>query len=699
MSGHPHTDSHGQGKDIDHISVSHDLSHLLLQVNDFISCVGMTKSLYGLKEETLDSLILTLLPPIRHTFEPMRDLSLVEESVDIPILMLREVVESLRYCAGFSIPTVGCMDSTREHGVFILAMYCFQCTLDELYLDAEGIFPLIVKDPSFEALLNRMSHTEVVKAVKEAMEVLHKAVGPTATSDQCDVSVEACLVIAVLEQWLVRYLTKRLMQLMTSEALVLHRRKIPSSYLRDYLMYGTHFSLKQLVVSRLDALEHSGRCGLSPPPPACLTSLPLCSNRWAMPTKILCFSRSSQLIHQLPTQHPSPAYEPQDSIKVHQSLSDLVYPHPARLMVCKLSSVLSQGSIQELLRTFFRSDAAQVLLIIANMQETSKEVVNHVRIMIEEAENSLGSDDQGKLTVLLLHFPPAKFFDYCYPSLFLQSWDHCYLDTIAHNAVKGVVDIGDWFRQCCFPPEEPVPPENDSLLLAMKGILPEAIPVLSSRVFFGSKEGQCFNSEMNASERSKALRELLFNKGVGDVLCERFRSYWKPGFMAEQLEKAASFTYSRESTLNITDFIQTIFKNSFFDFLVYMVSRINEDFNIDVIFSEQCSPAVRELFLDMLRVFPTPKLAQLKVLSASLPTPKPSPFTPRFPFFRMVSEQLEVIVEQSWEEANMQLNILQEEDTDAAPTQWAPDQMVVLQTLHKVVLEKVKKKVEVSHQI
>lgn len=414
-----------------------------------------------------------------------------------------------------------------------------------------------------------------------------------------------------------------------------------------------------------------------------------------MPTKVLCFTRSSQLIHQLPTQHPSPAFEPQDSIKVNQRLADLVYPYPARLMVCKLSSVLSQGNIQELLRSFFRSEAAQVLLLVANMQETSKGVVNHIRIMIEEAETSLGNNDQNKLTVLLLHFPPAKFYDSCYPSLFLQNWDHYYLDTIAHSAIQGMVDIGDWFKQCCFAPEGPITPEGDSLLLAMKGILPEAIPVLSSRVFFGSKQGGSFNSEMNASQRSMALRKLLFDKGVGDVLCQRFRSYWKPNYMAEQLEKAANFTYSRESTLNITDFIQTVFKNSFFDFLVYTISRINEDFNIDVIFSEQCTPAVRELFLNILRVFPIPKLAQLKVLSGSLPTPKPSLFTPRFPFFRMVSEELEVIVEQSWEEANQQLDILHEEETDA-PTQWAPNQMIVLHTLQKVVLEKVKKNVEVS---
>ena len=54
--------------------------------------------------------------------------------------------------------------------------------------------------------------------------------------------------MALLEQWLVRYLCKRLTQLMTPEALILRRRKIPSSYLASYLTFHTHFSLKELTM-------------------------------------------------------------------------------------------------------------------------------------------------------------------------------------------------------------------------------------------------------------------------------------------------------------------------------------------------------------------------------------------------------------------------------------------------------------------
>ena len=59
--------------------------------------------------------------------------------------------------------------------------------------------------------------------------------------------VQGCLVVQLLQQWLVRHLTKRMMQLMTSEAFTEHRSKIPSSYLENYLACQAHFSLKNLI--------------------------------------------------------------------------------------------------------------------------------------------------------------------------------------------------------------------------------------------------------------------------------------------------------------------------------------------------------------------------------------------------------------------------------------------------------------------
>ena len=61
-------------------------------------------------------------------------------------------------------------------------------------------------------------------------------------------SLEGCLMLALLQQWLVRYLCKRLMQLMTSEAFILNRNVLPSSYLENYISFQAHFSLKKLIL-------------------------------------------------------------------------------------------------------------------------------------------------------------------------------------------------------------------------------------------------------------------------------------------------------------------------------------------------------------------------------------------------------------------------------------------------------------------
>ena len=460
-------------------------------------------------------------------------------------------------------------------------------------------------------------------------------------------------------------------------------------------------------------------------------------HRECTPSKVLCFTRSSPLIHQLPAQYPSQVVEPeakegtkqilQVCAKVYYHfflpiscllfsahvthlycvyklcaffLQNLVHQNIDKLMVCKLSNVPSQSQLSELLHSFVHSDTAEVLLLIVNMQEVKQQIINHIRIMIEEEEALLRKESkQPKLFLLLLHFPPSKFHQACYPSLFLRGWDHCYLDTIAHSAVKGVIDIRSWFWDCCFSQEIVPPPEEDPLILALREILHESIPILSSRVYFGMIMNGHFNTTMSGSQRSKTLKTFLFDKGVGKVLCEKFHTYWKPNVMAEYLEKAVVFTRSQYSTLNITDSIQATFKNHFFDFLVYMISRINEDCNIDVLFSPDSSPAIEELFLNITQAFPVPKLSQLKVRSSHIQVVKQTHYLPQFPFFKMVSDVIERLVEESWEEANKEIDLLKgiERTVQAPPTYYGvTNQQSLQKKLKEIVIRKVEMIMEVG---
>ena len=422
-------------------------------------------------------------------------------------------------------------------------------------------------------------------------------------------------------------------------------------------------------------------------------------------TKVLCYTRSSPLIHQLPAEFPCSSHSNELVARAHDILKKFVFLETNKLVMYKLSNILSQTTIQDFIRNFLDSETAEVCLLVVNMHETTKEIVNHVRIMIEEAE-TLSTRPMTKMFVMLLHFPPSQFYQICYPTLFLKGWDHCYLDTIAHSTVQGVVDIRDWFWQCCFP-NQSSQQEEDTLLQALLGILPQSISVLAARVFFGSRRNGSFNSTMNGLERSNALNELLLKNGsdgitVSRILCEKFRAYWKPGVMAEHLEKAAIFSKNRESTLNITESIQTNFRSLFLDFLVYMISRMNENYNIDIIFDSDSCVAVQDVFLEVLRVFPTPKLSKVSLLSNSLPQLKPLVYTPKFPFFQVVYDIMEKVVEQSREEANVKLDTLGDITTHpdssldlSVRSIMTPQDILV--TLQQAISNRITNKMEVSY--
>ena len=382
-------------------------------------------------------------------------------------------------------------------------------------------------------------------------------------------------------------------------------------------------------------------------------------------------------------------------------MANLIFENIDKLVIHKLSSFFSQSSVQELLGDFVVSETSEVCLLLANMQETSLKTINHIRLMIEEAELLTVQKQSTKVFVLLLHFPPVQFFQHCYPSLFLKGWDHYYLDTIAYSTVEGIVDIKDWFYKCCFPSQEADPEESDGLFKALMQLLSQAIPFISARVYFGNKKDASFNSFMNATQRSEALKRLLFDCEIGQVLCRKYCAYWKPRVMAEYLERAATFSKQRESTLNMTDSIQTQFKALYLDFCVYMLTRANENFNLDIIFAENCSSSLHKLFMDIFKIFPTPKLDQLNLLSHNLPLLQPSCHCPHFPFFGYVCGLMEKQVEVSGEAANLQVDMLaekaQEQVIDSLSNSYAPRNPAdKLQALINAVMVNLKPVMDVS---
>lgn len=118
------------------------------------------------------------------------------------------------------------------------------------------MFAQVLKDPEFSSEMSKLDTDERVREAVEdglaALKMEHKGKEKQATA-----SNRACMVVAILLQWLVRHLCKCLMQMMTSEAICLYHRKIPESFGQCYLEQQTHFSLKATIENSLAALEMS----------------------------------------------------------------------------------------------------------------------------------------------------------------------------------------------------------------------------------------------------------------------------------------------------------------------------------------------------------------------------------------------------------------------------------------------------------
>ena len=115
--------------------------------------------------------------------------------------------------------------------------------------DAISIFKMVLSVPDFNKALEGITHEKVAVVIDEALDALHH--GPESTEKDAllmfELHTDALMVIAVLMQWLLSYVCKRLMQLVPPEAIPVHCSGIPTVYIKNYLVFQEHFSLKKLI--------------------------------------------------------------------------------------------------------------------------------------------------------------------------------------------------------------------------------------------------------------------------------------------------------------------------------------------------------------------------------------------------------------------------------------------------------------------
>ena len=138
-----------------------------------------------------------------------------------------------------------------------LHVSCTQYTDAELQLDADQLFGTVLRDQEFSQLIAQIHHGNALAVVDEALQVLFNESHLHEKDAPLQIYNHACLVISLMAQWLVSYLCKRLMQLLTPEALIVHLNQIPKCYIQSYLQLQEHFSLKNLLAKQFKKLEEN----------------------------------------------------------------------------------------------------------------------------------------------------------------------------------------------------------------------------------------------------------------------------------------------------------------------------------------------------------------------------------------------------------------------------------------------------------
>lgn len=132
-----------------------------------------------------------------------------------------------------------------------------QVSKKEIFSDAQAIVHQMkeFKEARILSFINSFQLSDlkvlVVSAVKEIF--------ISCTTSYDGVSLKVQVVVHILQQWLTRVVCKNILHLLTPEALVYHRMKIPSSYVTQYLLLQHHFSIKDAISQQLELLQEDSR--------------------------------------------------------------------------------------------------------------------------------------------------------------------------------------------------------------------------------------------------------------------------------------------------------------------------------------------------------------------------------------------------------------------------------------------------------
>jgi hypothetical protein len=503
----------------------------------FVNDLGEASFVGLVGEDTVNSLFLSIVPKggyVKVPLEPLSDEWLREDIGELVLPILRMVLTTLS-ASGFNI--------SMSRG--------------DIQQDAEVLQNILQKDTRTFASAFDTNH-QVYVCLNEAWDLL------TGDDDLGGALTPALdYLIIFLKTWIHIWVTRKLLQLLTEEAFILHKKKFQKKYswcLKAYLNRQQQFDLIRAI---------RGDAGFNSEPSTVMS-------------KTVCLTRSFQVFLNF------------------ASIADDTESQESHCQLCSLSGVSSQQEFNDELQTFVASHEKNVLIIMANMFEASKKLINYIRLRIDEMEEQRQVCGPKKF-VLLLYFPASV--TQVYPALFLYGWDFHYLDSLnIENGVQFSSQVNQW---CAFAYLES---SNGMQLLQRsdsrsqgdkyKGLLKSCSAPLCARVTVW-EDGQPV-----ANKEKKQLFDAVLNSDVGTKLLSMYLNYWAMSQtkVARILHGIAAFSNQLKSLHSVTDLFQVYFESTFHNFMAFMLHHINEELDITS-FHEN----TQELFLEVVDIVELPK--------------------------------------------------------------------------------------------
>lgn len=353
--------------------------------------------------------------------------------------------------------------------------------------------------------------------------------------------------------------------------------------------------------------------------------------------KMLCFSRTTSFIFdKLPDE-----FFDFDSDKAKfdkQKKLEMVFPQLSQddmssMCILQVRPNTSCTKILGKIKKFLSMDNYGVMLFLVNMLEISKDTVNYLRLIIEEAEFE---KKERKQFIILLHFPGDQFFLHCYPAYFLEGWDLTYLDSIAPSSTtQRVLDLKSCFYYAYKIPESSV----DFMSRVVQSFLS------SDFASFSLARIRTIFHEYEPPGSLASLLSLDSDQSIGSGLTSKFCHHWSPVKMMQTLQQASNSSLCLDYTLNMTDAISTIIRSNFYDFMHYMLTLLVRHGILSILHS--ASPIVFELILCQIKSTDIPVSSTEMKLSAGTIGHKSFTTPLHFPFFHNVYHAVENSLKQN----------------------------------------------------